>query len=176
LYFVFCFVQHGNVAANNGFMASFNWTVPGIDISERCAIRLRYNISTGDTVNWADDQSVQAGVNGDHLANPLTRNPTANTNPATQPVWLDYGLNYTEIASSFKVNNVPDANILKTSREYVMKNNPRVDMFGPLLPPSALSRLKVQLAINTAQYGRTFQDRSHRFVSSGSSSLRQGEA
>lgn len=156
--------HHGNVAGSGGFMAVFNWTVPADKIHERCALRLRYNISTGDTINWAND-TAQAGFFGDWTANPLTRNPQANRDPAKLDVWAKYGLNFTDVADSFNRNFDPNnAAQMKNTREYVMKNNPRVDMFGPLLSANAKAFLKTQLAINTAQYGRTFQDRTHRFA------------
>jgi len=100
-------------------------------------------------------------------------------------LWLQYGLTIADVATSFcdsirsgsafvapytacygtpgNTNNGNGAtqNALNT-RAYVIENNPQVDMFGPLIP--AKSFLKVQLAVNTAQYGRTFQDRTHRFA------------
>ncbi|CAD5117333.1 DgyrCDS6118 [Dimorphilus gyrociliatus] len=46
-------------------------------------------------------------------------------------------------------------------RGYKLKNNPTVDLFPPYL--FSKNSFKLELAINTAQFGRTFQDRSHSF-------------
>ena len=45
-------------------------------------------------------------------------------------------------------------------RGFVYKQNPVVQIFGGLgIAPEVAAKLKLRLAINTAQVGRTFQDR-----------------
>eukprot|EP00128_Syssomonas_multiformis_P015732 Colp12_sorted_trinity150504_noHs@35879 len=97
-----------------GYPVGFNWTIPN-DPHERCVLRMRYNITTGEYDAW------DPNINGS-ITKPL--NLTAK-----------YGAT--------------------ASQNYLLQNNPTVD-FG--------LGIKLRLAINTAQYGRTFQDRSHRFA------------
>jgi len=48
-----------------------------------------------------------------------------------------------------------------TSRGYVFRNDPVVDIFGSTLLPGV--QVNLRLAFDTNQFGRTFQDRSHTF-------------
>jgi len=133
----------GNVGG--GFPSMFNWTVPAV-VHERCALRVRYNISTADlgpdgspdTSNWLSPSSVQSSA---YLNSSLN----------------DQNGNLADMWSKFRLDRTAGI-----ARGYQFKNNPQVDIFGTLLPSG--KTVKLQLAVNTAQYGRTFQDRSHRFM------------
>jgi len=159
----------GNV--EGGYPQQFNWTIPNAMIGNNCVVRMRYNISSSDlgnvtaanstdTANWANATSVQASNYLNGSLNFAAGN--TNTQPCKANVWSKYGLTYTDVMDSFNPNT---QNNPTNSREYVWKNDPNVDIFGSLLPTLAQpgnTRLKTQIAINTNQFGRTFEDRSHR--------------
>jgi hypothetical protein len=150
----------GNI--QGGYPVGFNLTLPADLIHDQCVIRLRYNISTADlgetpnTANWLDQNSIQSSS---FLNASLNENRGANQFPALVDVWSKYGLTRAEVADSFDPNRNGNQATLTNSREYVWKNNPKVDIFGSL---DGASTMKFQLAINTNQFGRTFQDRTHR--------------
>jgi hypothetical protein len=107
----------------DGELASYTWTVPdpalyGLESANRCALRIRYNITTNDYPAWGKLAANATHNDRDGLALNLTRFYEAKT-------------------------------------PYAFKNNPDVD-FG--------LGVEFELAVNTAQFGRTFQDRSHRFA------------
>jgi len=150
------------------------WEVPEtvLDLEghdQCCVIRARYNITTDEYAAWAADDSVQAGL--DFKNNSNITNPNPDDDPAWVRIWEKFDLEYEDIAESFLDNNGnpgnPDADNAnqKLSRGYVFRNDPEVDPFGyePFGGSDSPSRILLQLAINTDQFGRTFQDRTHCF-------------
>ena len=160
----------GNPAGSNGYAYSFNWTVPN-DYSESCVLRMRYNISTSDFSlagapttdttdgGFASTGSVQSGV--DYTFN--------HQNTAQTTIGLPV-----DLLAGFAYNNTQNPELKDPSQSYTRgftyKGNPYVDPFGPLvwknptLTPSYGSKVQQQLAINTAQFARTFQDRTFMFA------------
>src|SRR3989338_4334450 len=113
--------NHLGIASYSPDQATFKWTVPDLPslgiYSDRCAFRVRYNISSNDYDGW--DSAINASLNDQD------------------------GLKL-NLAARFRSVN-----------PYPFENNPTVDIGNGI---------ELELAINTAQIGRTFQDRSHRFA------------
>lgn len=102
----------GNTIGGNP--PSFDWIIPNIN-SEKCVLRIRYNISTND---YANDITGTSKVE-------LTKKMGLTADEAIR-------------------------------RGYTFKTNPTVNIFSDL-------DMELNLAINTQQYGRVFQDRSYVF-------------
>jgi len=174
-----------------GYTAQYNWTVPTGINSPHCVLRLRYNISTGefpfqgyDSATGVDASDVDSRMNFRVIPGRSSLDNNARV-PSYLPIWEQYGLDFSSVNGSFistriqdddpnNDNNGRDGGIKKAkpvSRDYTLRNNPQVDFFGALLPPRVSTdpelngqpMIRTRLAVNTAQYGRTFQDRTHVF-------------
>lgn len=95
-----------------GFPNGFNWTLPKIN-HERCALRIRYNISTGEFDGW--DSRV---------------NSSLNSKPK-QKTKLDIG-------ERFDMNSTE-----AEARGYVYKQNPEVSLFGGIFSSKLKLRLAI---------------------------------
>lgn len=135
--------HHGNV--HGGQWGGLNWTVPKNYISEQCAMRMRYNISTGDMNHFSD----AAAVDDSLLTAKYNKEGNNNGKSSKYPIVSRY---FNETYGNSTASLAGDG-----GRDYTLRNNPQVDMWGH-------GTVKLQLAINTAQLGRTFQDRTHRFA------------
>ena len=163
----------GNPSGSSGYTYSFNWTLPN-DYSESCVLRMRYNISTADFSlpavpavhssdpadgGFASSSSVQSGV--DYTFNHQNAAQTTTGLPVA-------------VLAGFSASNTQNPELTDQSQSYTRgftyKNNPYVDPFGPLVwkdptvTPTYGSKVQQKLAINTAQFARTFQDRSFLFA------------
>jgi len=143
--------HHGNTGGKTNY--EYNWQVPNtIPPDSQCAVRLRYNITTAEYSAWEAPASLNAGTDAD--ANSQKNKPNPNNDPAELAMWEEYGLERADVQASFNGND-------DNSRQYVLENNPQPDAFGQDFGDGTI---RMQLAVNTAQFGRGFEDRSHMFV------------
>lgn len=115
-----------------GFANTYNWTIPN-DVNENCALRLRYNISTGEFP-----------FDTDYTSNGRNRN-----NKPCKACAINLG-------DQLGIDEW-DAQ----DRGYILTGNP--DIYPLSIDGDIQSNFELKLAINTDQYGRTFEDRSHTF-------------
>lgn len=116
-----------------GYPNTYNWTIPN-DVNENCALRLRYNISTGE-FPW----ETFSDSNGRNRNNKPCKSCGIN-------LGAQVGIDEWEAED----------------RNYILTGNPVVQ---PLkINGEVQEKFNLRIAVNTDQYGRTFQDRSHTFA------------
>lgn len=115
-----------------GFANTYNWTIPD-DVHENCALRMRYNISTGE-FPWETD----------HKSNGQNK----NKKPCKACV--------VNLGDQVGIDEW-DAQ----DRGYILTGNPNIHPLS--IDGDIQSNFELKLAVNTDQYGRTFEDRSHTF-------------
>lgn len=166
-----------NITLNywGGHTAQINWTIPEHTMGASCVLRIRYNMTSSETHDFGefrDARSVTAGALNKTLnfqypkdgypqgLNRDQNDPYAFRDASVVPIWTKYRLSYNDVRASFDPEMF-NSGILPT-RGYVLSDNPLIDMFGGLITTG--HKLKLRLAINTNQFSRTFQDRTHVFT------------
>jgi len=145
---------------------SYKWTVPETlkngDTEQTCVLRFRYNITQDYDASLKNEETGKFDtLNPGNMTSMYNSAPGGNAgnSPSWWPLWEKFGIPFEDVECSFR-NNDRNCND-EDSREYVLVNNPQVrvlpEKFGD-------KQVKLQLAVNTAQYGRTFQDRTHAFT------------
>ena len=123
----------------------YNWTVnsamgaAGSDDATNCVMRFRYNITTADA-QVCEDKSID----------------TKAACEAAGKIWSAAYLDQSFNANVDGNNNIDPS----TTNPPLLQQNPDTDMGGFLADNGGTDSL-LELAVNTNQYGRTFQDRTH---------------
>jgi len=115
----------------DGFMNSYNWTVPDDIVHKNCVLRLRYNITAGELPDGGFDPAINASLNAEK---------------DDAPTGLDVAT----------MHGLPKDN----DRGYYFQQDAVVKVFDI---PNSDVKLDLEVTLNTNQYGRTFEDRTHVF-------------
>jgi len=116
-----------------GHANTYNWTLPHDYLHESCALRIRYNISTGE-FPW----ETYSDSNGRNKNNQPCKACSVNLG---EQMGIDEW----------------DAQ----DRDYILTGNP--DILPLSINGAVQEKFELKLAIDTSQFGRTFEDRSHKF-------------